>query len=264
VAPTPPKEQPKERTFTQAEANTWLAEDRRRSAERYAAEQEATNQANQVKFTALEDSYHTILDDKNLEAEQRVKLQTELGELQSTFRTKEQQLVHDRQVEQVEYKQKLEAYEKASQSWESLYRKQTLEAALAEAVMDSGAENKRLLLNLLRSSATLEDAKGADGTPTGELDALVSFEDKDAEGNIVQSLKEPKEAVKRMRELTDLYGGLFRADAVGGVGSEAVTGDVTPGKPVDGSKLSMEAYMAQRDLDPTALGLDRKTLRRKK
>jgi hypothetical protein len=95
------------------------------------------------------------------------------------------------------------------------------------------------------------------GKPTGKFKALVDFPDNDPNtGEPIQTVHTPESAVKRMRELPAVYGGLFNSGVVGGAGSQAATGGIGPGGGViDVRKLTQEQYMALREKNPAALGL---------
>jgi len=81
------------------------------------------------------------------------------------------------------------------------------------------------------------------GEPTGMLAPKVKFPDTDKDGKSVILDLTVTEAVKRMKELTDQYGNLFKGTAAGGIGGSTVP---TTGGKIDISKMSQEDYEKNR------------------
>ena len=92
--------EPAPKTFTQEEVNKFLAADRR---------------GHQEKYTKLEESYQTVLQDKNLTGENRDRLESELESLRASFRTKEQQIEHERQQSETKYQEQLKVASEAAE-----------------------------------------------------------------------------------------------------------------------------------------------------
>ena len=67
----------------------------------------------------------------------------------------------------------------------------------------------------------------------------------------------PEEAIKRMKQLPETYGNLFKSGVVGGIGAASATGGLTPGSngKVDTTKLTMDQYLELRKKNPAAVGL---------
>jgi hypothetical protein len=234
---------PAEDQFTQDDVNKFLAEDRRK---------------HQDKYKTLETSYQQILDDKTLASEQRVRIETELQDLQKSFRTKEQQAEFDKKQQRNQYETDLATEKANSERWEGMYKNQVIRTSLQDAAIKGEAFNSNQIISLLEPMAQLRDEVTPDGATTGRLVPVIDFADIDeTTGDPTQTLRTPTEAVQRMKELTELYGNLFRANVVSGVGAGSATGGATPGKSgsVDVSKLTSAQYRELRAKNPELLGL---------
>jgi len=234
---------PTGKAFSQEDVNKFLAEDRRKHQERY---------------SKLEKSYEGLLGDQNLVAETRDRLETELESLRATFRTKEQQIEHDKQKQQKEYESKLQTATESAKKYEALYTNFVIDDALRSAAVAEESYDDSQIPSILRPLTSLEEVLDEDGKPTGKIAPMVKFPDVDAEtGQPIETRRTPAEAVKRMKELPLRWGNLFRANVVSGVGQGTATGSVTPGKggSIDPSKLTPEQYRKIRKENPGLLGL---------
>jgi len=233
---------PAEKTFTQEEVNKFLAADRRGHAEKY---------------TKLEDSYKTVLQDKTLTGENRDRLESELESLRATFRTKEQQIEHDRSLSETKYQEQLKIASESANKYEMLYTDNVIEASLRDAADKNAAWDPGQISALLRPSTSLQPVLNEAGEATGTFAPMVKFQDTDAEGKPIETLRTPSDAVKRMKEMPKKHGNLFRANVVSGVGQGAATGGVTPGSGalVDIETLTTEQHMKLRKENPGSLGL---------
>lgn len=236
----------REKAFSQDDVNRFLADDRRKHQERY---------------TKLEDSYKQILADKNLQKENRARLEGELRELQKAFRTKEQQAEYERKQEQARFKDELSSAQNSAQRWEALYKTSVIDRSLLDAAVTAEAFNPSQIVGLLRPMTKMSEKTDDQGNPTGEFVPLIDFQDVDeTSGEQITTLRTPEEAVQRMKELPEMFGNLFRANVVSGIGSGHATGGVQSGDGgrIDPTKLSPEQYRKLRRENPEALGLKRR------
>ena len=239
---TPPETKTTGKTFTQDDVNKFLAEDRRK---------------HQEKLKTLESSYEKILEDKTLAAEARTQLETELEDLRSQFRTKEQQVDHEKKQQKAEYEAKLTQATEAAKRYEGLYTSFVIDASIREAAKANEAFSEDQITGLIRGQTKVQEVLDENGKPTGKFAPMTKFQDVDAEGKPIETLRTPADAVKRMKELPNLWGNLFRANVVSGVGQGAATGGVTPGAgaQIDVSRLTPEQYRKIRKENPALLGL---------
>lgn len=227
-------------TFSQDDVNRFLADDRRKHEARY---------------KKLEQTMQSQLKNAQLNAGERQKLQQELDDLQASFRTREQQAEYERKQAEQQYQRDLKETQERAQRWESLFRSEKIDRSLLDAA-GSDAFNPTLIVDLLRPVTDLKEETNEDGEPSGKLVPMVNFNDVDEKtGEPIKTLRTPAEAVKRMKELPELYGGLFKSNVVSGVGAGAAEGSVGKTGKVDVTKLSPEQYRKLREENPQALGL---------
>ena len=96
------------------------------------------------------------------------------------------------------------------------------------------------------------------GKGTGKFKVVVDFPDTDPNtGEPTVTLHTPESAVKRMKELPNIYGNLFKSGVVSGIGSSSATGGLASGSggKIDPRKLTQQQYMEIREKNPELLGL---------
>jgi hypothetical protein len=95
------------------------------------------------------------------------------------------------------------------------------------------------------------------GKGTGKFKVVVDFPDTDPNtGEPTVTLHSPESAVKRMKDLPQMYGNLFKSGVVSGIGSSSATGGPTGGNgKLDFRKLTQQQYMEIRAKNPELLGL---------
>lgn len=236
-----------EKTFSQADVNTFMAEDRRK---------------HQEKIAKLEASYKQILADTNLQKEQRAKLEAELADVQKMNRTKEQQAEYDRKQERERFTSEVEDLKESATKWENLYKSSVIDRSLQDAALAQDAFNPAQIMGLLRPMTRMQEQTDDDGGALGQFSPVIDFPDVDeTSGENVTTLRTPEEAVQRMKELPQLFGNLFRSNVVSGVGSGSATGGVKSGEGrIDPTKLTPEQYRKVRKENPEALGLKRRSV----
>lgn len=234
----------REKAFNQEDVNKFLADDRRKHTDKY---------------NKLEQTYKTMLSDKNLATEQRGKLELELQDLQKTFRTKAQQADYDRKQVEEKLTSEMAGFKESATRWEGMYKDSVIQRSLQDAAIGGEAFNPLQIVNLLRTNTTMRPAMDPEGVEIpNEMIPMIDFPDKDdTTGESVTTLRTPQEAVQRMKELPEQFGNLFRANVVSGIGAGNATGGVTSGEGgrVDVSKLTPDQYRKMRKDNPEALGL---------
>jgi len=233
----------KQNTFTQDDVNRFLAEDKRK---------------HQTALSQMEAKLHEALADKSMTEATRKALEENLAAVQGQMRTKEQQLAHEKKQLEAAHHGELTELKKKLVFWEGLYRESTIDRALQDAAVKNDAFNPSQVVILLRSNTKLlEEVDETSGTTTGRYRPVVEMEGNDPKtGDPVKLSCTPEEAVKRMKELPDVYGNLFKSGVVSGIGAGTATGG-TPGKggKIDVSKLTPAQYRKIRSENPELLGL---------
>ena len=127
---------------------------------------------------------------------------------------------------------------------------------MQDAAVKGDAHNVDVMMSVLRPMTRLvEISDEKTGKGTGKFKAVVDFPDADPDTHEpVMVPHTPEGAVKRMKEMPTLYGGLFRSGVTSGVGANS---GVQPGKDgkIDPRRLTQEQYMELRAKNPAALGL---------
>lgn len=225
--------------FTQDEVNKFLADERRRTTQKY---------------QQLESAYKEALTNQNLTQEQRVQLEEKLEDLQKTFRTKEETIKAEKKAFEEKYTKELESYKTSAQSWEQLFKNTMLEQKLQDAAVKHDAHNPNVLTTLLKTMSKVVEKTDDQGRGTGEWTTIVDLTDVDAKtGETIVTRRTPEDAVKRMKELPE-YGGLFSSNVVSGIGAGTAPGGNRSGT-IDPGKLTTEQYMEMRRKDPAKLGI---------
>lgn len=231
-------------SFTQDEVNSFLAQERRKM---------------EGKLKAMEQSVSTALENQSLSQEERDRLEKSLEEVKAMSRTKEQQFLHEKKVLEDQLKAEKE---QVSRTW-GMFENTTIERHLLDAAASNEAYNAHQLVKLLRTRSKLIENKDEKGKPLGTYEVMVELDDLDAEsGDPIVTTRSPDAAVKRMKELPELYGNLFKNGVVSGLGGSSATGGVQPGKNGRLSRdqiknLSHDQYAKIRKEQPELLGFSK-------
>jgi len=235
-----------QRTFTQEEVNKFLADDRRKHLKKY---------------ETLETSYQQLLENQSLSKEERKKLEESLENLRAQYRTKEQQAAHERKKLEEEYQERLGEVEKRAELWQNRYTDSTIDRSLQDAAVAHESFSPSQIVTLLKPQTKMVEKTGEKGQGLGEFAPMVDFPDRDPDtGEPVMTRRTPEDAVKRMKELPELYGNLFKSGVVSGIGGNSATGGLAPGAngQIDVRKLSPTQYREIREKNPELLGLKSK------
>jgi hypothetical protein len=238
-----------DKKFTQEDVNRFLADDKRK---------------HQAALTSLEKGYKDLLDNnKSLSDQERRTLQENLETVQGQLRTKDQQLQIEKKQLEEQLTGKIKEHQSQAAYWEDLYRSSTIDRSLQDAAVLAEAFMPSQIVSLLKPKTRLVAEVDAAGKATGKFNQVVDLDDKDADGNPTISVRTPAEAVKRMKELPDMYGNLFKSGVVSGIGSNTLTGGAAGGGKIDLRNVGKDAkqYREIRDKNPEALGLRRPTRR---
>jgi len=230
--------------FDQDDVNRFLAEDRRK---------------HQAALAQVELKLTEALTDKDMTEATRKALEDNLSSIQGQLRTKEQQLALEKQQLEESHGTVVIDLKKKVEFWENLYRDSTVERSLQDAAVKNEAFNADQIVVLLRpQTKLLEEVDEESGKPTGTYRPMVTMKDVDPKtGEPATMVRTPAEAVKRMKELPETYGNLFKSGVVSGIGAGQATSGTALGKggKVDVRKLTPQQYRELREKDPEALGL---------
>ena len=220
-----------DKTFTQAEVNKIMAEDKRK---------------HQAQAQKLEAKLNETLTNVKLTNEERTKVEESLEDLRKQFRTKDEQSKIERKALEDKYTNEVTTLKQRAEIAEQKYVDSTISRAIQDAAIVGDAFSPNQVVVLLRPMT-----KMVGDTP------MIDFPDVEADtGNPIVKQMTPTEAVQRMKQLTDIHGNLFKSNVVGGVGAGSATGGTPGSGKVDVKKLTMEQFLHLRKTNPKALGLE--------
>lgn len=230
----PPPGGSSDRTFSQADVNRMLADDRRKHQKQ-----------NEQLIGQLEDLKRS----KGLSDKERGELATRIEELQTQHMTEAQKAERERAKLKDTHKQELDESIKERDAWRGLYADATITQALTAAAVVEQAFDPDQIIGLLQPRTRITEVLDEDGKPTGRWEPKVKWDDQDKEGKPVTLDMTPADVVKRMKELPK-FGNLFKSTAAGGLGT---MGGQQGGRAQGGPPKDPEAYRKWRK----ETGLDR-------
>lgn len=229
-----------EKTFTQEQLNTFLADEKRKS---------------QSKITKMTDELKALQAKSNLTAEERHGLESKIEELNNLNMTAEELAKKNKVKDDKTHGLAIEELTVDRDGWRERFRKSTVDRGIIDAAGENKAFRPTQILAILGPMTRLSEVNDDDGKPTGEFKTTVSFPDKnDKKEDIILELS-PDAAVKRMKEISD-YANLFTVEGTGGVGG---TGSRLSGEGVKVAELAKDAkaYREARKSGDLTLESDR-------
>lgn len=231
VAPVAPDAADNEKKFSQADLNRIMAEDKRKL---------------KAQNAELEGKYQSLLETQGLTADDRDGLKAKIAELQAAGRTTEQQVEYERKQAEAAHDQALKTAVDRGDRWEGMYKTEKKSKALIDAASVAEAFNPAHIVALLAPNTELKEIEG-------ELVPMVDFPDIDEKtGKPVRTLCTPADAVKRMQQLPQIHGCLFKSNVVAGVGSGQA--NVSNAGDIDYQTMDAESYRKNREAIKRRLG----------
>lgn len=217
------------KSFTQDEVNKIIATERKKHEER-----------TKKSVADLE----TLKKSKSLTDAEKATLQSKIDELQTSLMTKEELAKKEQSKLLNQHKKEVESISGERDTWRDRFTTNEILRTISDAAHANKAFNPNQIIAILRPITTLKEVTTEDGSPTGVFEPRVKYPDTDKEGKKVTLDLTVPEAVKRMKEMTDVYGNLFTETAAGGLG---MSGGTAPKGPVDFKNMSIEQYLKQRE-----------------
>lgn len=214
-------------TFTQAELNLVLAENKRR------AKSQVEKQIRELEM---------LKKSQTLTEKDKKDLQTRIDEMSSTLLTKEELARKERERLESTHKANLQSVTEERNAWQNRFTKSTINSAIIGEAVRSEAFDPDSLIAILGPNTRLVENVDADGKGTDEFIAKVKFSDVNEEGHPIALDLTVPEVVKRMKELPK-YGYLFKSTATGGLGTPP---NPAAGSKVDVSKMTPAQYREHR------------------
>lgn len=161
---------------------------------------------------------------KGLSDKERNDLSTQIEELKTSMLTKEQQGELTRKKLEGELTGKVkDAETRAEKNWR-LYETSTIQREITDAsVKHEAFRPSQIVKHLGELTQLVEDKDGETGQGLGKYTPRVKFPDT-KDGKPITLDLTVDEAVKRMKDLPDEYGNLFKSGVAGGLGSSSGAG----------------------------------------
>jgi len=205
----------KEKLLTQEEFNKALAEDRKKHKEQVDKHIKELEQ---------------LRKSQNLTAEEKKKLTAQIEELQQQVMTKEQLLEREKARLNTEHQGELKKEREEKENWKTRFTEATIVRSITDAAVTAEAFSPDQIVALLQNNTKLVEDTNEEGQGLGTFTPRVKFKDVTSDGKpTILDLSVP-EAIKRMKDLPDKYGNLFKSNVTGGIGG---TGSVGSNKVID-------------------------------
>ena len=229
-------------TKQQEKVNSLLAAERRKS---------------EAKSKETETRLAKVLENKSLSDGERSRLEDTLEDLRTQHMTEKQKSARELDKTKTEYETSLEETKKQVIHWQGMYTESNIKRALQDAAIANDAYQAAQIVTILKPYTQMVEDVDSEGKATGlGLVPRIAFPDKDNDsGEPITTSLTPVDAVKRMKEIPDLYGNLFKSNSVGGIGGTNATDGSSSGGSIDYENISMEEYVKLRKENPKALGL---------
>lgn len=178
---------------------------------------------------------------QGLSAKEKGDLQARIDELQNLNLSKEEQARLQGERLQTEYQQKEETLKGEVSHWQSQYAGYRIENEIFRSASEGKAYSPQQMVDFLRPKTKLIERKEqVEGKEIVRYEPIVQFADRDKDGKPVELMLTIGDAIKRMKELPEQFGNLFKSEANGGTG--LMNGGPGPGTAGFRTDMSAEEY----------------------
>jgi hypothetical protein len=168
-----------------------------------------------TKVKTLQDTVESTLNNAKLAKGEKEALENKLKESMTTVELAER----EKQRITSETAKQLEITTEAAKNWQNRFMTSTIRRDLYDAAISNDAFSPEQIATLLSGAATLEEILEGD-KPTGNFVTKVALDDKDTKGNPIKLVLTASEAVKKMKEMPDRFGNLFKGALKTGTGTD--------------------------------------------
>ena len=198
-------------TMTQDELNKMMADNRRKLTKQ-----------NEDLVTQLK----KLRDETRMTQENRDDLEKRIEQLQEQYMSKEELAKREAEKQSKKHQSEVETLTGDRNRWQGMYADATIKRSLTDAAVSGEAVRPDQIVAILGGSTHLSEVLDSTGQPTGQFRPVVKFTDINDSGENVTLELSPEDAIKRMKELPESYGNLFKGSATGGVGGSSGAGGV--------------------------------------
>lgn len=187
------------KTFTQDDLNKILAKEKRSMQAKI---DEAVKQIETLKIAE----------------EDREKLQDQIKILKTENVSKETKLTRDLENLRKKYEADTKQISEEKETWQKRFADAMIRQSVTSVASANLAFDPDQIHAQLKDNLVLRESVDDEGKPTGEFEVIVAgFRDKDKDGKEVKIDLSVTDAVKRMRDMTERFGNLFRTEANSGL-----------------------------------------------
>lgn len=201
-------------SMTQDELNKMMADNRRKLTKQ-----------NQELISQLQ----KLRDETKMSEENRAELEQRIEQLQEQYMSKEELAKREIEKQGKKHQSEVESLTGDRDKWRRRYTEATIKRSLTDAAVDGEAVRPEQIVAILGQTTYLGEVLDSSGQPTGDFRPVIKFNDINESGEPVVLELSPQDAIKRMKELPELYGNLFKGSATGGMGGGGSTATDTPG-----------------------------------
>lgn len=172
------------------------------------------------KNAELVDQLTNLRDQAQMSTQAKEELEARIDELQTQYMSKEELAKRENEKSAKAHASEVEKLTSENKRWQGLYASSTTQRALLDAAVEGEAIQAAQIVSMLGPNTHIVEEVDDTGKEKGSYKTIVKFNDIDSDGNPVILDLTPKEAIKRMRELPELYGNLFKGDSSSGLGAD--------------------------------------------
>lgn len=198
----------------------------------------------------LVDDLEGIKKQANVTAEQKEQLQQQIDDLKQTYMTEKDQKEQEIGKLQKKYDSDIAAKDKESATWKGRFETKSFSVDVRDAAHEFEAFDASQIEAILVPFKAFEEGLDDNQRPNGDFNAIIKdFPALDKEGKSVKLKLSVRDAVKKMTEMPDKYGNLFKAKGQSGTGtSTSQTGGSGSGngKLGDIENMSPQEYAKNR------------------
>jgi len=162
---------------------------------------------------------------------EKEELQAQIEDLQTQYLSKEELARRGEDKLKKDHAKVLETVTSEASKWQGLYVASTTQRALLDAAVHGEAVQPQQIVSMLGQSTQIVEDVDSAGNSTGNYKPIVKFNDTNDSGEPIVLDLSPSDAIKRMKDLPEMYGNLFKGEATGGLGGNTSAGSGISSQP---------------------------------
>jgi hypothetical protein len=191
------------------------------------------------KIQATVKQLESLKKNETLSVQEKQRLSEQIESLQNSLLTKEQLAQKEKDKLARSHREEKTQLEQDRDTWKNRYVSETIKREIIDAAATEDAFNVNQVLAILQPSTRLVEDFDDEQKPKGTFTPKVKLRDDDG----TELELTAKEAVKRMKEMPDQYGNLFKNNVTPGLG---LGGSAKGGAPPNFKNMTPEQYKVYR------------------